>query len=435
MTSFWKKSRREPTRHDDPDLAIERYQAEIEAAERAGTGPPPAALNAIGDAFLDKGDPVAAAERFRRAAEAYAGQGLHANAIACARKVRRYLPEDVGAGLLLGRLYAAKGLKADARAELARYAERQRALGKRDAALVALQEIVQLAPEDGEGCERLADALREDGRREPAIDAYRQALEAHRSARDEAAAKRVRRILGELVAEPEAMPSDGPVAEPDGPAAGEENHADERDGESCVRDVETAEEADASVGARPSSGSAQPPATLELEPTSYAAQAAPRESEPEAAPEPLPEDIQHLEEELRQRPRAYGVMLDLARMYAQRGVTDRAGSYIGIATEGMRREGRFAEAAAAYRERARLDLMEGNDFAEWIDVAREAGESRLLLEALGLAARWRLGRGDPSAAREAAEEMLLVDPDNPIATEVLARLGTHLPDGPTEETS
>jgi hypothetical protein len=51
----------------------------------------------------------------------------------------------------------------------------------------------------------------------------------------------------------------------------------------------------------------------------------------------------------------------------------------------------------------------------------------LVLEALSAQAHWHVDGGRRSSARKAAEEMLLVDPKNEIAAEILSKVGSSLP--------
>ena len=71
---------------------------------------------------------------------------MYDNAIACCKKIRRYAPEHEEAGLLLGRYYGAKGLRADAARELEAYADRKDRGGQRKEAILALAELVKIAP-------------------------------------------------------------------------------------------------------------------------------------------------------------------------------------------------------------------------------------------------------------------------------------------------
>lgn len=291
MSHRWKK-RPVSTRHADPDAAIAGYLEELRQAERAGAPTPAAALNGIGDAHLDKGDVVSAVDHYRQAAEVYERTGMHDNAIACCKKIRRHVPQDLGVRLVLGRLYAAKGLTADALASLEEYVDGQLRAGGRLEAIEALREVVRLAPERAEHREQLERLVAEDDRRDAA----------------------------------------------GAPAAGE--------------------------------------VMVEREPPD-----------------------------------------------------DGTAGHLATAAARLREAGRWPEAVLVYRRLAQLEQAAPGDFAAWAECARQSGEASSLLEALAASARWHLACGDREGARRAAEEILLVDPDSAVATEVLDRLGMPLPRG------
>lgn len=165
MSSLWKKRSESSQRHPEPDAAIADYMGRLQRAEVAGAPPPPSALNGLGDAYLDKEDIEAAIDSFRQAAEAYARAGLHNNAIACCRKIRRHVPDDPRTSLLLGRFYTAKGLRADALIELEGYADRHGAAGNRSDLIEAVREIVRLAPDRADRRQHLGRLLDEEGSR------------------------------------------------------------------------------------------------------------------------------------------------------------------------------------------------------------------------------------------------------------------------------
>lgn len=210
MSGLWQRGGNRPSRHLDPSAALSRYLEAIRRAEVTGLAPPPAALNGLGDAYLDLGDVTLAAEHHLQAAEGFAAEGLYDNAIACCRKVLRRVEGHSRAGLLLGRYYAAKGLKADALEVLVAMAERRRELGERREAVTAMEEVVRIAPDTARLRERLGRLLQEEGRREDALREYRAALELCLEAGDPAGAEHARMRIAAL---------EGAVPEPD-PALG-----------------------------------------------------------------------------------------------------------------------------------------------------------------------------------------------------------------------
>ncbi len=228
VNALWHRGERGPSRHLDPESALSGYMEAIRRAQVAGLAPPPAALNGLGDAYLDLGDETLADDHYLQAAGGYAAEGLHDNAIACCRKVLRRNESHARAGLLLGRCYAAKGRKAEALEVLGAMAERRGEAGERRDALTALEEIVRIAPDTARPRERLAGLLQEEGRREDALREYRAALEICLQAGDPAGAEHARtridaleRALPDDAADPRSDPAsqaetgDRSPAEPD----------------------------------------------------------------------------------------------------------------------------------------------------------------------------------------------------------------------------
>lgn len=306
MTPFWKKGSEKPTRHGDPDEAVARYLEQLHQADVAGASPPASALNGLGDAYLDKGDVASAVDHYRQAAEVYAREGMHTNAIACLKKVRRHADEEGDVGLLLGRYYAAKKLVPDALAELEAYAERQQRMGYGKRAVEAMKEVVRIVPEDPSRRERLGDLLREEGQEAAALGAYREAMTRYRSESSEAGARRVGERIEELGGEVH-----GP-GEPATPAAPEETA---RPAESAAPE---APPASATPSPTPDAGEAGPPAPVD-------------------EPEPAPVDPAELEEPARPAEREPGGVVDepgpLDRDLAEEEPAEPEGDGLGLGLE------------------------------------------------------------------------------------------------------
>lgn len=192
MSPVWHRPEEPPVRHTDPNGAVARYLETIRRAEAAGSPPPAAALNGLGDAYLDLGDGAQASDHHLEAAEAYASESLWDNAVACCRKVLRREPDHPRAALLLGRTYAAKGLIAEAVEVLSRLADERQGAGRGRDALAALEEVVRIVPQDARLRERLGRLLQEEGRREDALEEYRTAMELCLRSGDPAGAEHAR---------------------------------------------------------------------------------------------------------------------------------------------------------------------------------------------------------------------------------------------------
>lgn len=123
--------------------AIELYTQALEASRNGGAAFADLSLyNRIGDIYLRIGQKNTAVRYYEQAIERYAEQDLHASAIALCNKVLRIHPERSTVFLQLGRLHLATNLIADARAYYHKYAESMRERGTHEAALEALEELI-----------------------------------------------------------------------------------------------------------------------------------------------------------------------------------------------------------------------------------------------------------------------------------------------------
>lgn len=350
---------------------------------------------------------MSAAEYFRQSAEAYAREGMYDNAIACCKKIRRYAPDEEDTSLMIGRYYAAKGLIADAAVELEAYADRMDREGRKKEAMDALAELVQLAPGRPLQRERLAKLHSEHGQRDAALEEYRAARsEYHKRGDQEGAARAAERIAEQerdqpRKAEPTPPPSQkagSPPGPRDAPPAAEPPPARE----TSARD---APEERAPI-----------PLDLEIEHTSYTAR--PSGAESTAAPEKPAEALD---------PELALPLEDPGSGPAEPSEAEAGSSDPAEAAERLREARRWEEAVDAYRRLAESGRAGDEDLAAWTESARQAGMASLVLEALAFQARWHLEAGRRSSARQAAEEMLLVDPRNEVASEILSKVGSTLP--------
>ncbi|HET6616475.1 MAG TPA: hypothetical protein VFH69_01555 [Gemmatimonadota bacterium] len=401
--AWFKKDKRGPARHENPDEAIARYLEELRQADVQGTAQPGSALNGLGDAYLDKGDLESAVEHFRQSAEAFAREGMYDNAIACGKKIRRYAPEDENTGLLLGRYYAAKGLRADAARELEGFADRKERAGQRKEAIDALAELVRIAPERVLQREKLARLYAENGQRDAAVVEYRAARLEYETRGDQEGALRI----ADRLAEHGDTSSTGSRAPTAAPARAE------------VREPPAATPSDRGEEAIPEE---RPPIPLglEIERTSYADEA-PAVRPTEAAYAVGAQDPSGGSKG------GYAEMMTLAERATAEGDSDQAASYLIEAGEGLRSQRRWEEAVTAYRKLAAIGRAKDDHYAAWTEAARQAGMASLVLEALSAQAHWHVEAGRRSSARRAAEEMLLVDPRNEVATDILSKVGSTLP--------
>ena len=390
-------------RHGNPDEAIARYLEELRQANVQGAGPPAASLNGLGDAYLDKGDLDSAVDHYRQSAEAYAHEGMYDNAIACCKKIRRYAPADEESGLLLGRYYGAKGLRADAARELESYADRKDRAGGRKDAILALAELVKIAPDRTLVREKLARLYAENGQRDAAVEEYRVARQAYESRGDQDAARRVADLLAEQGDRADSVPP-SPEQRPSRAERSEPLRLDD----------------DVALDGPPPI-----PLGLEIEHTSYADSTG---TFPDAPIVSL-DGAARADADGSDRAGAtgYAEMVANAERAASEGDVERAAGWLIEAGEGLRSQRRWEEAVDAFRKLAVLGRARDDHYAAWTEAARQAGMASLVLEALSAQARWHVEAGRRSSARKAAEEMLLVDPKNDLAAEILSQVGSTLP--------
>jgi tetratricopeptide (TPR) repeat protein len=321
---------------------------------------------------------------------------MYDNAIACCKKIRRYAPEHEGAALLLGRYYAAKGLRADAARELEAYAERMERAGQPKEAIAALADVVGLGLEKPLQREKLARLYAENGQRDAAVQEYRALRREYEARGDREAVARIGDRLAEHGDRPPKPPAPGPVR---------------------TEEPERAPGPDTLPSAKKPSAPAPIPLGLEIEHTSYSERpSAPETGRPPDAPAPPVETRG-----------GYAEMASLAERSVAEGDPQRAADQLIEAGRGFTSQRRWEEAVDAYRRLAALGSARDEHYAAWTEAARQLGMASLVLEALSSQAHWHVEGGRRSSARKAAEEMLLVDPQNEVATEILSKVGSTLP--------
>jgi hypothetical protein len=360
----------------------------------------------LGDAYLDKGDLMSAVDHYRQSAEAYAREGMYDNAIACCKKIRRYAPDNPKVGALLARYYASKGLRADAARELEVHADRMDRSGHPAEAIAALGELLILTPENTLQREKLARLYAENGQRDAAVEEYRRARIDYEARGDEDGVARV----GDRLAEHGDRPKPVPREREEQPAP-----APERSLPGLVVDMDHVLDDGSAVEEAVPSQAPPIPLGLEIERTSYS-------DREDVADQPQPDASPSAASTT-----AYAEMIDLAERAASEGDAERAAAYLLEAAQGCASQRHWEAAVPPYRKLAALGRARDEDYAAWTEAARQAGMASLVLEALSSQAQWHVQAGRRSAARRAAEEMLLVDPQNQLATEILSKVGSTLP--------
>ena len=129
-----------------------------------------ALFNRVGDLMLRQGNVADAVDYYEKAVDRYAETGFFNNAIALCNKVLRQSPGRTSIYYKLGRISAQKGFKAEARANFLEYSDRMRKAGNHDEAFRALEEFADLAPDQYEIRQMLADQLIKADRKAEAIE-------------------------------------------------------------------------------------------------------------------------------------------------------------------------------------------------------------------------------------------------------------------------
>src|SRR5438094_926364 len=214
----------------DPRGAIEAWLGVLQAQEQEGEpNPDLSVFNRVGDLYLKVKDPAQAADYYDRAVDKYAELGFHNNAIAMCNKVLRNAPARPTTYLKLAKLYAAKGVVAEAKQNFVEYAERMQKIGKIQQAFAALKEFTDISPENTQLREMLEEHLKMYGDAERRPSSRGTAPAAPPQPPDEDLAKSGNRKISSLIfldvdappgarGRPVAPPPHAPRAPPPAPA-------------------------------------------------------------------------------------------------------------------------------------------------------------------------------------------------------------------------
>jgi tetratricopeptide (TPR) repeat protein len=102
--------------------------------------------------------------------EEYEKRGLYSQALAIAKKIHKFVPDNVEAALKLGELYAQQGFVADAKQVLATVAGRLAETGRTTEAVAIFEKVVRLDREDVDARQALAGLFRTVGNVPGALD-------------------------------------------------------------------------------------------------------------------------------------------------------------------------------------------------------------------------------------------------------------------------
>jgi tetratricopeptide (TPR) repeat protein len=275
-TDQLKKQAREHEHREEWGKALGLYRRVLEEGEEGGE-PEIALYNRVADLQVRTGDIAEAVENYDRAIDLYLEADLPNNAIAICRKVLRNVPGRAETFLRMGQIRASQGFGVDARQHVLTYAELMQSRGDDEAATAALEELVDLFPEDAEARVFLGERLVALGSPEegiPHLVGAWQVLDRQGSDEADALAGRIRELDPgvELTPSPAAsgpvddLQDDDDLAAFLGTAGGPMEHfLDEEDGQEVDSDV-TFEPDDTPPDPDPLPPLETPP-PLEVEPT------------------------------------------------------------------------------------------------------------------------------------------------------------------------
>jgi tetratricopeptide (TPR) repeat protein len=149
-----------------------RIREAIVEYEKLAAGDPQdvGTINIIGDLYVRLGHTDKAVRAFEKVAEEYEKRGLYSQALAIAKKIHKFVPDNVEAALKLGELYAQQGFVADAKQVLATVAGRLAETGRTTEAVAIFEKVVRLDREDVDARQALAGLFRTVGNVPGALD-------------------------------------------------------------------------------------------------------------------------------------------------------------------------------------------------------------------------------------------------------------------------
>ena len=187
------------------DKAIAAYREVLDAYDAGDDDNIDVGLyNRVGDMLVRQGNVPDGVLLYERAVDLYSEGGFFNNAIALCNKILRTSPGRVSVYYKLGKISAAKGFKADAKANFLEYADRMQKADKMEEAFRALKEFADLVPDQDDIRLMLAEHLTKAGKKNEALEQL-QLLHARyaddgRVAEAEATAERMKDI------DPDAVP-------------------------------------------------------------------------------------------------------------------------------------------------------------------------------------------------------------------------------------
>jgi len=163
-----KEQARRHEQKEEWQKALDQYKKAIvrlEADDRPDIG----LYNRVGDLFVRVGNLDEAVSHYNKAADLYVEAELPNNAIAVCKKVIRNVPERHEAYLRMGQIRARQGFLPDARTNFLTYAERMQQAGDLDESFRALVEFCDLAPEEVDMRQAVAEQMASHERMEEAV--------------------------------------------------------------------------------------------------------------------------------------------------------------------------------------------------------------------------------------------------------------------------
>jgi tetratricopeptide (TPR) repeat protein len=204
-----KEQARRHEQKEEWQKALDQYKkaiARLDAQDQPDIG----LYNRVGDLFVRVGNLDEAVSHYNNAADLYVEAELPNNAIAVCKKIIRNVPDRHEAYLRMGQIRAQQGFLPDARTNFLTYAERMQQSGDLDESFRALVEFCDLAPEEVDVRQAVAEQMASHERVEDAVQqlsiAYRTLMQRGDAGRAAEIEARVRAL------DPDADLSAAPMA-------------------------------------------------------------------------------------------------------------------------------------------------------------------------------------------------------------------------------
>ena len=166
-----KEQARRHEQKEEWQKALDQYKKAITKLERDDQ-PDIGLYNRVGDLYVRVGNLDEAVNAYHRASDLYVEAELPNNAIAVCKKIIRNVPSRHEAYLRMGQIRALQGFIPDARVNFLTYAERMQQAGNLEESFRALVEFCDLAPEEIDVRQTVAEQMASNGLTTEAVEQF-----------------------------------------------------------------------------------------------------------------------------------------------------------------------------------------------------------------------------------------------------------------------